>query len=362
MSSNKLTIGIVGLPNVGKSTLFNALTKKRVPAENYPFCTIDPSVGVVAVPDQRLEQLAQFSRSAKVIPAAVEFVDIAGLVSGAAKGAGLGNQFLAHIRETDAIAHVVRVFEDPNILHVAGGVDPARDIGVVETELALADAETLRKRRAGIDREVRRGEKAALAEAAVLDRLIAALDEGRSASSVALAKDETPFVRPLHLLTMKPVLFVLNTKTGSGSVALSAVREFLASRGDISVLVDVGVEQDMSESSSEERSAMREEFAPMSEGVDGLIRAGYELLGLITFFTTGEDETRGWTIKRGSTAPEAGAAIHSDFRDEFIRAEVINWNVLLDAGSYAAARERGLLRTEGKQYVVEDGDVIEFRI
>ena len=362
MSSSKLTIGIVGLPNIGKSTLFNALTKKRVPAENYPFCTIDPSVGVVAVPDERLEKLAAFSRSAKVIPAAVEFVDIAGLVKGAAEGEGLGNQFLAHIREVDAIAHVVRVFEDANIAHVEGRINPVRDVEVVETELALADAETVRKRRAGIEREARRGEKAALAESVVLERVAAELDVGRSASSVSLPKDEARLLASLHLLTMKPVLFVLNTKTGSESGSLAVVREFLAARGEHAVVVDVGIEQDMSESSMEERSAMRREFAPTSDGVDGFIRAGYELLGLITFFTTGEDEPRGWTIRRGANAPEAGAAIHTDFREKFIRAEVINWHVLLAAGSYAAARERGLLRTEGKQYVVEDGDVIEFKI
>ncbi len=357
-----LTIGIVGLPNVGKSTLFNALTKKRVPAENYPFCTIDPSVGVVAVPDERLEKLATFSKSAKVVSAAVEFVDIAGLVRGAAEGEGLGNQFLAHIREVDAIAHVVRVFEDANITHVEDRIDPVHDIEIIETELALADAETVRKRRVGIEREFKRGEKAAIAESAVLLRLAEALDSGRPAASVLVAKDEMLLLVSLHLLTMKPVLFVLNTKTGSESALLAAVQNFLTSRGDRAVIVDVGVEQDMSDILPEERSAMRREFAPTSDGVDGLIRAGYELLGLITFFTTGEDETRGWTIRRGTNAPEAGAAIHSDFRDKFIRAEVINWKTLLESGSYAAARDRGLLRTEGKQYIVADGDVIEFRI
>lgn len=290
-----LKIGIVGLPNVGKSTLFNTLTKKGVPAENYPFCTIDPSVGVVPVPDERLQKLSEFSKSAKTIPAAIEFVDIAGLVAGAAEGKGLGNKFLAHIREVDAIAHVVRCFPDENIIHVEGEVDPERDIGIIKTELELADLEMAERHK-----EKMKGK----------------------------GKEE----QKLPLLADKPVIYVFNVKLGVQNI----IPKILGKTTEVDVAG--------------------------GQGVDELIKAGYELLDLITYFTTGEDETRAWTIKRGSTAKEAGAAIHTDFRDKFIRAEVIFWQDLLDAGSYAKARERGLLRTEGREYVVKDGDVIEFKI
>lgn len=362
-----LSIGIVGLPNVGKSTLFNALTRKAVPAENYPFSTIDPSVGVVAVPDRRLDKLAAFSRSRKKIPAAVEFVDIAGLVRGAAEGAGLGNQFLAHIRETDAIAEVVRVFDDSDVLHVEGHVDPVRDIETVNLELVLADEGTAAKRLAALEKDAKRGDKRARAEAAALGKAEKALREGRLLRE-ALSAEDLAGLRHLHFLTAKPILYVLNRKSGGHNLdelsdgRYARLMEFLRGLGASFTLVDAAVEGELADVAEEDRRAFREELGALDGGIDDLIRAGYALLDLITFFTTGEDETRGWTIRRGTRAPEAGAAIHSDFRDKFIRASVIGWDELLAAGSFAAAREKGLVRTEGKDYVVADGDVVEFKI
>lgn len=325
-------MGIVGLPNVGKSTLFNALTKKSVPAENYPFCTIDPSVGIVAVPDERLWKLSEFSKSAKTIPAVIEFVDIAGLVAGASKGEGLGNKFLTNIREVDAIAHVVRTFEDPDVIHVANKVDPLSDIGVINLELILSDMEIVSKRIGTLGKDVKKGDKLAIAEEALLKRIEAVLEAGQLASTAEVTDEEKFMIKSLNLLTLKPMLYVLNTSEANENVEFAVPGAF--------VKID----------------------SVFEKGFDDLIKASYELLGLEMYFTTGEDETRAWTIAVGSTAPIAGTAIHTDFKDKFIRAEVVAYDDLIEAGSYADAKAKGKVRTEGKEYIVKDGDVIEFRI
>ncbi|OGG45535.1 redox-regulated ATPase YchF [Candidatus Kaiserbacteria bacterium RIFCSPHIGHO2_01_FULL_50_13] len=361
-----LSIGIVGLPNVGKSTLFNALTKKGVPAENYPFCTIDPSVGVVAVPDPRLTRLSEMSHSAKTIPAAVEFVDIAGLVKGASEGEGLGNQFLSHIREVDAIAEVVRMFDDPDITHVHGSVDPLNDIEVINLELILADWQSVSKQLERVEREAKSGDKEKIAERDLLAKLAPVLESGKMAHSLELNDMERELIKQFHLLTMKPILYVLNRKSGAVNVdaeegeRFRVLKNFLAEQNAPFVVVDAGVEHELSDVVDSERADFRRELGVSEDGLDALIKKGYETLNLISFFTTGEKESRAWTVRRGSTAPEAGAAIHSDFRDKFIRAEVIQWDKLLASGSHAKAREQGLLRTEGKGYIVQDGDVMEF--
>jgi ribosome-binding ATPase len=377
-----LSLGIVGLPNVGKSTLFNALTKKSVLAANYPFATIDPSVGVVSVPDERLELLSKFSQSAKTISAAVEFVDIAGLVRGAAEGEGLGNKFLAHIREVDAIVQVVRIFDDQNILHVHSmGVDPVFDIGVINLELVIADKETVTKRLSNLDREIKKADKKAIAEHAVLKKIESILNSGDLAIKTSLNGEEKLVIKYLNLLTMKPILYVLNKKAGGKNLdeindeRFKKLMSYLENENSPYVIVDAKIEEELKDFEHEEKELFRKELrgpTPQNvkvsdtsisdDGINNLIRKGYELLDLITYFTTGETETRAWTIKKGWTAPEAGTAIHTDFKDKFIRAEVIYWKDLLDAGSFALAREKGLVRTEGKEYVVKDGDVIEFKV
>lgn len=361
-----LSIGIVGLPNVGKSTLFNALTRKGVLIANYPFATIDPSVGVVAVPDNRLEALARMSRSEKTVPAAVEFVDIAGLVKGASEGEGLGNQFLTNIRETDAIAEVVRLFEDDDIHHVHGDVDPLRDIEVINLELVLADEQTASKRLERLERDAKGGDKAMVAERDVLRQVVPALKAGKAARTVVFNDAEAGILKTLNLLTAKPMLYVLNRKSGAVNIDAEhgsrwrALQQFIETDRAHAVLVDAGVENDLNDMQGDEKAEFRRELGVSSDGIDDLIKGGYKLLDLISFFTTGEKESRAWTIKRGAKAPEAGAAIHSDFRDKFIRAAVIQWDKLLEAGSWASAREKGWVRTEGKEYVVQDGDVMEF--
>ncbi len=340
----KLSIGIVGLPNVGKSTLFTILTKNPVTVANYPFATIDPNVGVVSVPDERLDKLAEMSRSKKVVPAIVEFFDIAGLVKGASEGQGLGNQFLSHIRDVQAIVHVVRCFKDDSIIHVDSGVDPLRDIDTITTELILKDLETIKRRREKLDGEARTGDKNKIKELEVVKRIEDGLNKGTPVRILGEVSEEL-VVREMMLLTAKPQLFLLNGNDGDISEAL---REKIVSlQGGIGHYTTSLLVLNLGESRTEDLSP--------------LIQKAYELLGLISFFTTGEDETRAWTIGRGMKAPEAAGVIHSDFEKKFIRAEVINWERLLEAGSWSAAKQKGWLRLEGKDYLVQDGDVMEIR-
>jgi GTP-binding protein YchF len=361
-----LKIGIVGLPNVGKSTLFNALTKQSVPAENYPFCTIDPSVGVVGVPDNRLAQLAVLSSSEKVIPAAIEFVDIAGLVKGASEGEGLGNQFLSHIREVDAILEMVRFFDDPDIIHVHGQVSPIDDIEVINLELILVDQQTVAGRLERIAKDARAGVKEAMAENVALEKVRTALDAGKLATTVDLTAEELKLIKSMNLLTLKPILYALNGKSGGHNLdevndgRAQAAFDFIESLGSQYVQVDAASERDLNEVAEDDQEMFRQELGVQVNGLTELIRSAYETLGLMTFFTTGPKESRAWTVRKDSTAPEAGAAIHTDFKDKFIRAEVVQWNTLLQDGSWSAARDKGDIRTEGKTYIVSDGDVMVF--
>ncbi|QQR76671.1 redox-regulated ATPase YchF [Candidatus Nomurabacteria bacterium] len=367
-----LSIGIVGLPNVGKSTLFNALTKKGVPAENYPFCTIDPSVGIVAVPDERIWKLSEFSKSKKTIPGAIEFVDIAGLVAGASKGEGLGNQFLSHIREVDAIFEMVRIFplksDNKEIMHVYGNIDPLRDIKVINYELILADLETASKRLSNIGKDVKKGDKEAILEESILKKIIETLEAEKMVNTISFDEKEIVKVRQLNLLTFKPILYGFNKRAGAENLdkmnpeLFKEVTDFVESTGARWVLVDAKIEDELKDFEGEEKAMFRAELGGEHDGINDLITEGYKLLNLMSYFTTGEDETRAWTIKQNSTAPVAGQAIHTDFKDKFIRAEVVYWQDLLDAGSYGEARAKGKVRTEGKEYIVKDGDVIEFKI
>ena len=362
-----MKLGIVGLPNVGKSTLFNSLTKAGAESANYPFCTIDPNVGVVTVPDERLNLLGDFYKSKKVTPAVIEFVDIAGLVKGASKGEGLGNQFLANIREVDAIVHVVRCFEDSNVVHVDGSIDPLRDIETINLELVFSDLEILERRIAKVTKTARMDKEAAK-ELAFLEKVKAHLEEGQLAITLETEnEDEDAWLATYNLLTAKPAIYAANVAEddiaddGANNQYVQAVREYAAKQNSEVFVICAQIEEEISELDEDERKMFLEDLGLTESGLEKLVRASYHLLGLMSFLTAGEDETRAWTIKIGTKAPQAAGKIHTDFERGFIKAEVVNYQDLLDCGSYAGAREKGLVRMEGKEYVVQDGDVILFR-
>ena len=362
-----MKLGIVGLPNVGKSTLFNSLTKAGAVSANYPFCTIDPNVGVVAVPDERLKLLGDLYHSKKVTPAVIEFVDIAGLVKGASKGEGLGNQFLSNIREVDAIVHVVRCFEDSNVVHVDGSVNPLRDIETINLELIFSDLEILERRIAKVAKGARMDKEQAK-ELAMLERVKERLEDGKLAIGFETEdEDEEEYFKNLNLLTAKPVIYAANVgeedlaNDGADNAGVQAVREYAKETGSEVFAICAQIEEEISELDDEERQMFLDDLGLKESGLEKLIRASYHLLGLMSFLTSGEDETRAWTIKQGTKAPQAAGKIHTDFERGFIKAEVVNYKDLLENGSLAAAREKGLVRMEGKEYVVQDGDVILFR-
>ncbi|MBR0101914.1 MAG: redox-regulated ATPase YchF [Selenomonadaceae bacterium] len=361
---SNLEVGIVGLPNVGKSTLFNAITKAGAEAANYPFCTIEPNVGVVAVPDSRLEVLTKLYNSKKTTPASVRFVDIAGLVKGASKGEGLGNKFLEHIRQVDAIAHVVRCFVDENITHVADTIDPLRDIDTIQTELCLADLDIVDKRLAKVSKLMKSGSKEAKLEAEVLERVKSSLDEAKPARSLNLTEDELALIRDVNLLTLKPTLYIANVAEDdltADNAYVKEVRKLAAKEGAQVVVICAKVESEIAELDADEAKEFLADLGLEASGLDRLIHAAFNLLGLMTFLTAGADECRAWTIVKGTPAVKAAGKIHSDIERGFIRAEIVNYDDLINLGSVTAARDKGLVRLEGKDYIMQDGDVTYFR-